>query len=64
MRDHWHDIELRTWNTRNGERNRYQESSLAEILSPKKILDIVHDRHETPLHGAAVFSGTVATVSG
>lgn len=63
VRDHWDDIELRTWNTHDGESNSYQEATLGEILPPDEILDIVRDRHETPLHGAAVLSGTVATVS-
>jgi hypothetical protein len=64
VRDHWDEIELRAWNTRDGDRNRYQETTLAEILPPADILDIVRDRHEAPLHGAGVLSGTVATVSG
>ena len=64
VRDHWDDIELRAWNTRDGERSRYQESTLDEILSPTEILDVVRERYETSLHGAAVLSGTVATVSG
>lgn len=64
VRDHWDDIELRAWNTRDGERERYQETTLAEILPPEEILDIVRDRHGGPLDGAAVLSGTVATVSG
>jgi hypothetical protein len=64
VRDHWDDVELRAWNTRDGERERYQATTLEEILPPEAILDIVRERHESPLHGAAVLSGTVATVSG
>jgi hypothetical protein len=64
VRDHWDDIELRSWNTRDGESNSYQEATLGEILPPDEILDIVRDRRETPLHGAAILSGTVATVTG
>lgn len=64
VRDHWDDVELRAWNTVDGERRLYQETTLEAILPPEDVLDEVEDRYGGPLHGAAVLSGTVATVSG
>ncbi len=65
VRGHWDDIELRAWNTRDGERSRYQDSTLDEIRPPTEILDVVRERYGASLQqGTAVLSGTVATVSG
>jgi hypothetical protein len=60
---HWDDIELRAWNTHDGERNLYQDAALAELLPPEEVLDTVRDRFCGQLHGSAVLSGTVPTIS-
>lgn len=64
VRDHWDDIKLRAWNTANGDRYVYQETTLESLLPPESILDIVRDRYGGPLGGTIVLSGTVATVTG
>lgn len=64
VRDHWDDIQLRAHNTVDGEREPYQDSSLAELLPPDEILDEVGGRYEGALAGTAVLSGTVPTVGG
>lgn len=64
VREHWDSIEIRAWNTADGERRLYQDTTLAAILEPEELLDIVHDRYGGPLGGTAVLSGTVATVGG
>lgn len=64
VRQHWDDIEIRAWNTVDGERRLYQETTLESILEPEEILDIIRDRYGSSLDGTAVLSGTVATVSG
>lgn len=61
---HWDEIELRAWNTIEGERTLYQETTLASILEPEELLSEVEDRFGGPLYGSAILSGTVATVSG
>lgn len=62
--DHWDEIELRAWNTIEGERTLYQETTLAAIIEPEEIVSAVEDRYGGPLYGSAILSGTVATVSG
>lgn len=64
VRDHWDAVELRAWNTVDGERTLYQEATLGDVLEPETILDEVRERYGGPLYGTAVLSGTVATVSG
>lgn len=64
VEDHWDQIELRAWNTIDGERTHYQETVLGEILPPGEILEIVEDRYGGPMYGTAVLSGTVATLTG
>ena len=64
VRDHWDDIQLRAHNTVDGQREPYQDSSLAELLPPSDILEEVESRYEGALSGTAVLSGTVPTVGG
>lgn len=64
IRDHWDELELRAWNTVNGERRLYQDATLGAILEPETLLDEVRDRYGGPLQGTVLLSGTVATVSG
>lgn len=64
VRDHWDEISLRAWNTIDGERQLYQETTLAEILPPERLVEEVTDRYGGPIAGTVVLSGTVATVSG
>ncbi|QHS18094.1 DUF2848 family protein [Halopenitus persicus] len=64
VRDHWDEIELRAWNTVDGERRRYQEATFEAIREPTDLLETVADRYEGPLDGTALLSGTVATVDG
>jgi len=64
VRDHWDRIELRAWNTVDGERRRYQEATLADVLEPEALLDLVRERHGAPLDGTVVLSGTVSTIRG
>lgn len=64
VRDRWDDLELRAWNTVGGERQRYQDATLGQILEPETILEMVRDRYGGPLDGTAILSGTVPVVSG
>lgn len=64
IRDHWDEIELRSWNWIDGERTLYQNTKLATLLRPREIVETVRERHAFRLQGVAILSGTVATVSG
>jgi hypothetical protein len=64
VRDDWDDIVLRAWNTVDGERERYQETTLETILDPGSLLELVRDRYGAPLGGTLILSGTVPVLSG
>lgn len=64
VRDHWDDIEIRAWNTIDGERQRYQDTTLASVLPPEDVIEEVSDRYPGDLNGTAILSGTVPTVEG
>jgi hypothetical protein len=64
VRDHWDEIELRADNVVDGEREPYQDSTLAELLPPGDILDEVAGRYGGTLAGTGILSGTVPTVGG
>lgn len=60
VRDHWDDIELRSWNTVDGERRLYQNATLEEILPPDALIQVLSDRYGGQLAGTVLLSGTVA----
>ena len=64
IRNHWDKIEIRAWNTTNGERRLYEEATLTSILEPEEFLDTVRDRYGGPLNGTSVLSGTITTIGG
>lgn len=64
VKDHWDEIELRSWNTIDGERVLYQETTVGHILPPEEMLEIVEDRYGGPMYGTAMLSGTIATETG
>lgn len=64
IRDRWDDVEIRAWNTVDGERTLYQDTTLASVLEPEDLLDHVEERFDGPRHGTVVLSGTVPTVAG
>ncbi|MDX1746188.1 MAG: DUF2848 family protein, partial [Halobacteriales archaeon] len=64
IEDHWDDIELRAWNTIDGERRLYQEAELGTIRRPNSLFSEMVERFGGSRHGTAMLSGTVPTVSG
>lgn len=64
VREHWDELELRAWNTVDGERRLYQEATLEALLEPETLFAEVRDRYGGPLYGTVVLSGTVASVTG
>ena len=59
---HWDTIELRAWAHRGGNRELYQDGTLASILPPVDLLSRYAKDGETLSAGGALFSGTIATV--
>jgi hypothetical protein len=59
---HWDRVMLRSWAHRGGTRELYQEGTFAALLPAERLMALYADA-ESPLRaGAALFSGTVATV--
>jgi 2-keto-4-pentenoate hydratase/2-oxohepta-3-ene-1,7-dioic acid hydratase in catechol pathway len=63
-RDHWDEIELRSWTSVDGERRRYQEDTLASIKPPEALVAEADERMTVPVSGTVLFSGSVATLEG
>src|SRR5207302_1619241 len=61
--DHWDQLVLRCWITKDGRRTLYQDSPLASILGPQELLEKLPER-PNPSEGLVLFSGTIATKSG
>lgn len=64
VRNHWDEIAIRAWNTVDGERYRYQDTTLASILPPEDVIEEIRERYPGNLDGTAILSGTVPTVEG
>jgi hypothetical protein len=62
--DHWDELVLRCWVTRQGDRRLYQEAALGSILSPSEIVRNVPGVEFPPSDGVVIFSGTIATRGG
>lgn len=64
VRDHWDELVLRAWVTKEGTRTLYQEDSLAALLPPAELLTAVRSRVTHSLEEVPIFSGTIATLAG
>lgn len=62
VKDHWDDLKLRSWNTRqDGERILYQDSSLEQLMRPERLLEFTKERLTRNFEGTVLFSGSVPT---
>ena len=68
VKDHWDNLELRSWVVKNEERILYQESTLSELLTPDDLIAFVTKKlkgdKELGLQNMIIFSGTVPTKFG
>jgi hypothetical protein len=64
LRDHWDQLALRCWVTKEGQRTVYQQALLASILSPAELLNGLPREGIGYQEGVILFSGTIATQSG
>jgi Protein of unknown function (DUF2848) len=62
--DHWDELVLRCWITKDGRRALYQDSPLASILAPDELLQNLPAPHPQQSDGLVLFSGTIATKAG
>ncbi|WP_336000458.1 DUF2848 family protein [Halorientalis halophila] len=61
LRDHWDQIELRSWTGSDDERVLYQDATLEAILPPADLFDLVEEKTTEPTEHTAIFSGSVGT---
>lgn len=64
VRAGWDDLMLRSWATQGGTRTLYQEGSLAGMMTPDALLELVRERTRGDLVGSAIYSGTFAAIGG
>jgi Protein of unknown function (DUF2848) len=62
--DHWDELELRSWTTGAGDRQLYQEGTLAELLAVDGLLAELRGAGFDNIAGTVVFGGTVPTLGG
>jgi hypothetical protein len=62
VRDHWDDIELRSWTGDAGDWVPYQRATLSEFLTPETFLDRVDEKITGRIERTAIWSSTVGTV--
>ncbi|MBU1208038.1 MAG: DUF2848 domain-containing protein [Proteobacteria bacterium] len=58
IKEHWDNIEIRSWATREDRKVLYQESSLATILPPRELIRLVQQKVQGSLEGITIYSGT------
>jgi len=62
--DHWEDLVLRCWVTKDGSRQLYQEATLAELLPPSSWTRMLEDLFGTVPANTIVMSGTIPSKAG
>ncbi len=62
--DHWDDLILRCWVTKNGERQLYQEDTLAALLPPSSWTRMLEDLFGSVPANTIVMSGTIPSKAG
>ncbi|MBP2641447.1 MAG: hypothetical protein H6Q66_2398 [Firmicutes bacterium] len=62
VKDHWDDIQLRCWVTKNGERVLYQDATVGAMMRPEDWLPIFDRIGIGNLNNCVFFSGTINTV--
>lgn len=60
--DHWDELRLRCWATKDGQRVLYQDGVLGALMPPEEWTPIFARLGISDLHNSAFFSGTINTV--
>ena len=58
IKDHWDEIGIRSWATKEGKKMPYQESTLSTILPPEELIRLVQQKVRGSLEGIVIYSGT------
>lgn len=61
---HWDKLAFRLWQEVEGEKILYQEGSLALLMAPGPLQELIGSRSGGPLAGDVIFSGTIGNLCG
>lgn len=61
VKNHWDQLQLKSWQEKEGVRFLYQEGTLEQILPVEEILQVVYEDYPH-LKNAVIFGGTVGVV--
>jgi hypothetical protein len=64
VRDHWDEIEARSWNTDASGRHLYQEGKLDAFMRVEDLLRELRQMGYEGLDGSLIFGGTIPTLGG
>lgn len=65
LEDHWDELILRSWVTKDGKRILYQEGKVSELMSPHDLLSFVKSKLvDECMENLVIFSGTIPTIGG
>ena len=64
VKESWDQIQIRSWAIKDGQKSIYQESTLASILQPEDLIQLVQQQLNDPINGIAIFSGTPPLLAG
>ena len=59
VKNHWDDIELRSWAVTGKDKVLYQEGSISNIMKPEELLSRVDEQISCGLEGISIYSGTL-----
>lgn len=60
---HWNELEIRSWRFDAGQRNLYQEGTLAGNLHPNELIELNQQRGGNFNSGSAMYCGTLSAMS-
>jgi Protein of unknown function (DUF2848) len=64
VRDHWDDLELRSWATQNGVRRLYQEGRMRDFMTVDALMSELAKAGHDQLQQRFIFGGTLPTLEG
>lgn len=64
VKDHWDEIEMRSWAVTGNERVLYQDGTTSVLMKPEELLKRVRDQISCDLDGMSIYSGTLPLETG
>lgn len=64
IKDHWDDIEMRSWVRMNGERRLYQEAKLDRIMKVQDLIQEAKKWISADMNGTVLYAGTIPSIDG